>query len=58
MKHKAVFPKQLPVAAIKALNQIIRQKHQKGLSGSSNSLLCITPHITILRCEAAYVVEY
>jgi len=34
------------VATIKALNQMIRQKHQKGLNGSSYSSLCITTHIS------------
>lgn len=42
-------PQPATAATIKAFNQIIRQKHQKGLSGSSNSLLRITPHITTLR---------
>lgn len=36
------------VAAIKAFNQIIRRKNQKGLSGSTNSSLYITLHIITL----------
>lgn len=38
------------VAPIKAFNQIIRRKHQKGLSSPTNSFLCITARITTLYC--------